>query len=61
MWAEALAEKERTKDGGSREAESGENEGKKKKKKLTTLMKQLFFPVGLDVMLESQSHFKVEA
>lgn len=31
MWAEALAEKERTKDGGSREAESGENGGKKKK------------------------------
>lgn len=43
MWAEALAEKERTKDGGSREAESGENEGKKKKKEAHNSDEATFF------------------
>lgn len=42
MWAEALAEKERTKDGGSREAES-RGGMKETKMELVTLMKQLFF------------------
>lgn len=59
MWVDALAVKERTKDGGSQETDWGRMEDKKME--LTTLMKHLRFSICFDVMLESQSHFQVEA